>query len=39
MTALTPMQEQLWNLRHLARMVKDAGGNGCRFDFDNPEHR
>jgi multimeric flavodoxin WrbA len=40
-----------WNLLHLARMMKDAGGipahgnqrsawdAGCRFDFDNPEHR
>ena len=40
-----------WNLLHLARMVKDAGGipahgnqrsewdAGCRFDFPNPEHR
>ncbi len=40
-----------WNLLHLARMIKDAGGfpahgnqradwdAGCRFDFDNPEHR
>jgi len=40
-----------WNLMHLARMLKDAGGipahgnqpsewdAGCRFDFDNPEHR
>jgi multimeric flavodoxin WrbA len=40
-----------WNLLHLARMLKDAGGipahgnqrsawdAGCRFDFDNPEHR
>jgi multimeric flavodoxin WrbA len=40
-----------WNLMHLARMVKDAGGvpahgnqraawdAGCRFDFPNPEHR
>jgi multimeric flavodoxin WrbA len=40
-----------WNLMHLARMIKDAGGMpahgnqrsawdaGCRFDFPNPEHR
>jgi len=40
-----------WNLMHLARMLKDAGGMpahgnqralwdaGCRFDFSNPEHR
>jgi multimeric flavodoxin WrbA len=40
-----------WNLMHLARMLKDAGGipahgnqrsewdAGCRFDFENPEHR
>jgi multimeric flavodoxin WrbA len=40
-----------WNLLHVARMVKDAGGipahgnqrslwdAGCRFDFPNPEHR
>jgi len=40
-----------WNLLHLARLVKDAGGipahgnqrsawdAGCRFDFPNPEHR
>jgi hypothetical protein len=40
-----------WNLLHLARMVRDAGGipahgnqrsqwdAGCRFDFLNPEHR
>ena len=40
-----------WNLIHLARMIKDAGGipahgnqrsqwdAGCRFDFPNPEHR
>jgi multimeric flavodoxin WrbA len=40
-----------WNLLHLARMIKDAGGipthgnqpsewdAGCRFDFENPEHR
>ena len=40
-----------WNLMHLARMLKDAGGipahgnqrsewdAGCRFDFANPEHR
>ncbi|QKW10063.1 flavodoxin family protein [Streptomyces sp. NA04227] len=40
-----------WNLLHLARLLKDAGGipaygnqrsewdAGCRFDFDNPEHR
>ena len=40
-----------WNLMHLARMIKDAGGipvhgnqraqwdAGCRFDAPNPEHR
>ena len=40
-----------WNLLHAARMIKDAGGfpahgnqraawdAGCRFDFENPEHR
>ncbi|MDX1485244.1 MAG: flavodoxin family protein [Alphaproteobacteria bacterium] len=40
-----------WNLLHLARMIKDAGGipahgnqrsmwdAGCRYDFPNPEHR
>jgi multimeric flavodoxin WrbA len=40
-----------WNLLHLARMLKEAGGMpahgnqraawdaGCRFDFPNPEHR
>src|SRR5215208_7157203 len=40
-----------WNLLHLARMIKDAGGipahgnqrtewdAGCRFDYANPEHR
>ncbi|MDH3724457.1 MAG: flavodoxin family protein [Thermoleophilia bacterium] len=40
-----------WNLLHLGRMLKDAGGipahgnqaaawdAGCRFDFPNPEHR
>ncbi len=40
-----------WNLMHMARMIKDAGGvpahgnqrsewdAGCRFDFDNPEYR
>jgi multimeric flavodoxin WrbA len=40
-----------WNLLHLARMLKDLGGMpahgnqraawdaGCRFDFENPEHR
>ena len=40
-----------WNLLHLARMLKDAGGipahgnqrsewdAGCRSDFENPEHR
>jgi multimeric flavodoxin WrbA len=40
-----------WNLMHLARMLKDAGGMpahgnqralwdaGCRFDFPNPEYR
>ena len=40
-----------WNMMHLARMLKDAGGipahgnqrsawdAGCRFDFDNPDYR
>lgn len=40
-----------WNLLHLARLLKDVGGfpahgnqraawdAGCRFDFENPEHR
>lgn len=40
-----------WNMMHLARMIKDAGGipahgnqrsewdAGCRFDYPNPEHR
>jgi multimeric flavodoxin WrbA len=40
-----------WNLMHLAKMLKDAGGvpangnqrskwdAGARFDFENPEHR
>jgi len=40
-----------WNLLHLARILKDAGGfpahgnqrsewdAGCRFDFDNPAYR
>ena len=40
-----------WNLLHMARMLKDAGGipahgnqrsewdAGARFDFPNPEHR
>jgi multimeric flavodoxin WrbA len=40
-----------WNLMHMARMLKDAGGipahgnqphewdAGCRFGFENPEHR
>ncbi len=40
-----------WNLLHMARMLKDAGGipahgnqrskwdAGCRFDWPNPEHR
>ena len=40
-----------WNLLHLARLLRDAGGMpahgnqrslwdaGCRFDFPNPEHR
>jgi multimeric flavodoxin WrbA len=40
-----------WNLLHLARMLKDAGGipahgnqrsewdAGCRFDFPNPDYR
>ena len=40
-----------WNLLHLAKMLKDAGGvpaygnqrsewdAGCRYDFENPEYR
>src|SRR3954466_6857415 len=40
-----------WNLLHVARMLKDAGGipahgnqrsewdAGCRFDYETPEHR
>jgi multimeric flavodoxin WrbA len=40
-----------WNLLHLARILKEAGGipahgnqrsrwdAGCRFDYPNPEHR
>ncbi len=40
-----------WNLMHLARILKEAGGipahgnqvalwdAGCRFDYENPEHR
>ena len=40
-----------WNLMHLARMLKDAGGipahgnhrsawdAGCRFDYVNPDYR
>ena len=40
-----------WNLMHLARLLKDNGGitahgnqragwdAGCRYDFENPEHR
>ncbi|MER5884579.1 flavodoxin family protein [Streptomyces sp. NPDC001941] len=40
-----------WNLLHMARLLKDAGGipahgnqrsewdAGCRFDFENPEYR
>lgn len=40
-----------WNLLHMARMLRDAGGlpahgnprsewdAGCRFDYPNPEHR
>ena len=40
-----------WNLMHLARMIKDAGGipahgnqrslwdAGCRFDYENPDYR
>jgi multimeric flavodoxin WrbA len=40
-----------WNLLHLARLLKDTGGlpahgndreawkAGCRFEFENPEHR
>ena len=42
---------QAWNLLHVARMLKDAGGlpahgnqrslwdAGCRFDFANPDYR
>ena len=45
------MTYMTWNLLHLARMVKDAGGvpghgnqrslwdAGCRFDFANPDYR
>jgi hypothetical protein len=41
----------IWNLLHLARLIKDAGGipahgnqrsewdAGCRFDFPNPGYR
>ena len=41
----------IWNLMHMARMLKDAGGipahgnqrsewdAGCRFDYPNPEYR
>jgi multimeric flavodoxin WrbA len=41
----------IWNLLHLARLIKDAGGipahgnqrsewdAGCRFDFPNPDYR
>lgn len=40
-----------WNLMHMAKLLRDAGGlpnhgndrrawkAGCRFDFENPEHR
>jgi hypothetical protein len=40
-----------WNLLHLARMLRDAGGipahgnqragweAGCRFDYDHPDYR
>ena len=40
-----------WNILHMARMLKDAGGipahgnqrtlwdAGCRFGYENPEHR
>ncbi|WP_255945873.1 flavodoxin family protein [Streptomyces odontomachi] len=40
-----------WNLLHLARLLKDMGGipaygnqrsawdTGCRYDYENPEHR
>ncbi|MEX0902149.1 MAG: flavodoxin family protein [Pseudohongiellaceae bacterium] len=40
-----------WNLMHMARLLKDSGGlpnrgndrtawqAGCRFDYENPEHR
>src|SRR6187549_650031 len=40
-----------WNMLHVARILKDAGGMpahgnqrslwdaGCRYDFENPEHR
>lgn len=40
-----------WNLLHMARLLRDAGGlphhgndrtawkAGCRFDYENPEHR
>jgi len=40
-----------WNLMHLAKMLREAGGYsnhgndrnawkaGCRFDYENPEHR
>ncbi len=40
-----------WNLRHVARMVRETGGipahgnqrsvwdAGCHFGFENPEHR
>jgi multimeric flavodoxin WrbA len=40
-----------WNLLHMARMIKDAGGipahgnqrakwdAGCRYDFENPDYR
>lgn len=47
-TGVWPMT---WNLLHLARLLKDAGGipahgnqrseweAGCRFDFANPDYR
>lgn len=48
---LTERQRELWNLLHMARLLRDAGGfpahgnqrafwdAGCRFDFANPEYR
>jgi hypothetical protein len=50
-TTVDVVRAMTWNLLHLARMLKDAGGvpahgnqrsewdAGCRFDFPNPEHR